>query len=245
MKRTAVIFLGIAMMATAQTGRITGTVTDDTGAPIVGAVVGASLRSSVPAGSTGPGGAPLFLPVRAKAPTDAQGNYEIDGLFAATYTLCVDKPESTLLNPCLWMDQPVTVDLSANPSLSGVALTAARGVPLNIRVVDAKGLLSANPSADDVRVGTVHGKSPFIPALVTGRDNGGRTVTLVVPPGQAVNLQVSSATFALADGAGKAMAAAGAQIPVDVSAVPGLGAAARGGPPVVTVQVTGFAAAKP
>ena len=237
MKKLAVVFLGVTMGALAQTGRITGTVTDDSGAAVAGAAVRASLRSSVSPGVTGPGGAPPFFPFPPVAASTATGGFEIDNLPAGKYTLCVEKPESTLLDPCLWT-VPVTLDVKAGATASGVSVVMSQGVELSILVQDGQGLL-ANAAADDVRVGTSYGRSTFIPAMVYARDATGKTMKLVVPPGLPLNLKVTSASFTLADAKGNALGAGG-QIPVAGPPAAAAGIAAPvGGPPAITVQVTG------
>ena len=238
MKQTAITFLAVAAMAIGQTGRISGTVIDDSGAPIAGATVTAGLWGSVPPGTRGPGGLPSFLPFPPKAPTGADGSFEIDALAPATYGLCVDKLGSAVLNPCLWGDQPVLRTLTAGGAVTGVSLVARKGVFLTIRVLDPNELLVRNPKSDDVRIGTYQGNSRFIPALVSGGDMKGKTMSLLVPAGQPVNISVSSATYALADATGKALGTGMAQIPVPSTAL----ASATdkvSATPAVTIQVTG------
>jgi hypothetical protein len=230
------IFLLGAALALCQAGRITGTVTDDSGAPIAGAIVTAGLRVAVVPGTTGPGGLPLPYPPI--GPTDDKGAFEIDNLPAGTFALCVDKFETAVLNPCWWKDQPVMTKVAAGAAVSGVSVVAPTGVIITVRVQDAKGLLS-NLANDDVRVGTYHGKSSFIPALVSGRDATGKTMTLAVLPGQALKLALSSSTYALADDKGNALGAGETQIPVAASALPSTSIASLTAPPVLTVQVTG------
>ena len=231
---TAIFLLGAAL-ALCQTGRITGTVTDDRGAPIAGAIVTAGLRAAVVPGTTGPKGLPLPYP--ANGPTDDKGSFEIDNLPAGTFALCVDKFETAVLNPCWWKDQPVMTKVAAGATASGVSVVAPTGIVISVRVQDSQGLLT-NLANDDVRVGTYHGKSSFIPALVSSRDPNGKTVVLAVLPGQALSLAVSSSNYALADANGNVLGPGETQIPVAASALPGT-ASAAGAAPVLTVQVTG------
>jgi hypothetical protein len=66
------------------------------------------------------------------------------------------------LNPCLWTDKPVTVDLAAGGGVSGVSVVASKGVIVTVGVQNSQGLLASNPANDDVRIGAYRGKSPFI-----------------------------------------------------------------------------------
>jgi hypothetical protein len=81
-----IALLALAAMTFGQTGRITGTVTDDSGVPVACAFVTASLGTGLPPGTPSPGGLPLFP----KTPSGAKGDFEIDGLPAAP-TRCVWK----------------------------------------------------------------------------------------------------------------------------------------------------------
>lgn len=238
MRQTAVIFFGLAAMALGQTGRVTGTVTDDSGAPVAGALVTASLQSAAPQGTKGPGGLPLFMPFPPKALSGATGDFEIDGLPAGTFRLCVEKAESSLLNPCLWVDRPASVEVSPAATASGVTVVAPRGTLLTVQILDVKGLL-ANPANNDLRVGTSNGRMAFIPARVSGRDATGRTMAIVVQPGLPATILISSTAFALADDKGNALGPGVTQIPVPSGTVVTAASASATAPPVVTVQVTG------
>lgn len=238
MKKIAIASCTLAVMALGQSGRITGVVTDDTGAPVGGAIVSAALRTGATPGTRGPGGLPSFMPFPPKAPTSGDGTFEIDALPAGTYALCVDKLGSALLNPCLWTSQPVLATLTAGGSAQGVSVVAPKGVFLTIRVLDPKKSLIRNPISDDVHIGTYHGNSPFIPALVSGWDMKGKTMSLAVLPGQPVNLTVSSSAYALADANGISLGSGVAQIAVP-AAVLASATSTLSPTPAVTIQVTG------
>lgn len=231
MKQTIVLLCMFAAVAFGQNGRITGTVVDDSGVPIVGASVTASLWSSVKPVPFVPGRPPAFMPIRASAPTGAKGEFEVSGLVAGKYYVCVEKREDAILNPCLWADPPVGADVGEDATVSGVSVVAARGVILHVRVQDAKGLLRVNPAFDDVRVGTFHRKSPFIPGIVSGRDPAGKVMSVIVPRGQDATITVASEAFVLADEKGEALASTEIAVP---AAVVARGDAA----PAVTVHVT-------
>jgi hypothetical protein len=148
------------------------------------------------------------------------------------------KTQSVLfLNPCLWADKPVTVDLAAGGAVSGVSVVASKGVIVTMGVQNSQGLLAANPANDDVRIGAYRGKSPFIPVYVSGRDATGKTMNLAVPRSQPVNIALSSATFTLADSTGKAFGADETQILVPSTAL--VAAASARHSAVVTGQVRG------
>ena len=109
-----------------------------------------------------------------------------------------EKRGSSMLNPCLWLDKPVNVNVAVGATVTGVSVVEPKGVILMVRVQDTKGVLSSDPAADDLRIGPYNTKSHFVPARVSGRDGTGKTIAIAVPPGQAVNLSVPSAAFTLA-----------------------------------------------
>jgi hypothetical protein len=231
MRRIAIVYFGFAAVAIGQTGQIQGTVTDGSGTPISGAVVAASLKRAGEAIPLSSSRLPSFMPVPAKAPSSSTGGFQISGLYAGTYTLCVDVPNATYLNPCLWSSLPVTANVAEGATTSGVAVVTQKGVMTTIRVQDTQGWLTQNPANDDLRIGTYNGSSPFIFARVVGRDSNGRTMGIVTPVGQPLTVYVSSSKFTLADGNGNGLAAS-AQFPVAASAV-------SQSSPVVTVNVKG------
>ena len=231
MKQLTLLFLALSVTAFSQSGRIAGSVVDDSGAPIPGASVTAALWSTTQTLTLVPGKPPAFMPVPANALTGAKGEFQIDGLIAGQYYVCVEKPDAAILNPCLWADPPTPVDVGAAATVSGLVVTASKGIAINVRVQDAKGLLTVNPAADDVWVGTFHRKSPFIPGRIVQRDPAGRTMSVIVPRGQAASIAVSSAAFTVADDKGGALAPE-IQIPAAVVAQGNAG-------PALTVYVTG------
>jgi hypothetical protein len=88
-----------------------------------------------------------------------------------------------MLNPRLWLDNPVNIAVAAGATVSSVSVLEPKGVIITVRVQDTNGLLAANPTADDLGIGTYHGSALFIPGLISGRNPTGRTMSVVVPPG--------------------------------------------------------------
>jgi hypothetical protein len=237
MRQLTFSFLLTTALCLGQSGRVTGTVVDTSGQPIAGAMVRATMRSSPQPIPLTPGKPPAFMPVSAAAPSGTKGEFQIEGLYAATYAMCVYKPQSTVLDPCLWSDTPVVVTLAADSTASGVTVTAAQGTIINIRVQDPTGFLNANPGKDDLRVGINRQKLPFIPALPTSRDSGGKTMSVAVPIGQPISLIVASAGLDVASNGGVNIGAEETQIAVPPEAV--ASAASGSKAPVLTISVTG------
>jgi len=202
MKHTIVLLLAVAGAAAAQTGVLKGTVTDESGSPIAGARVSASVVRSMAPLTLAANQRPSFLPAPADGATGPKGEFQVSGLSTATYTICVDVPGSDYLNPCFWSDQLATVEAQDGATASGVTIFLAKGVRILFRIDDPTGLL-ADPSVDDVYIGASHGKFKFIPAQLYGRDAAGKTVGLAVPRGQAASVTISSKAFGIQDNQGK------------------------------------------
>jgi len=214
-----VLGLGSAVLLCAQTGKITGTVTTDTGIPLPGMVVSASLRSaaSAPASKTAP---PAFMPIAAKATSDLLGRFEIDNLPDGAYALCGDPAGTAFLDPCLWAPAGSLIAIASGSAQTGATVVMRQGVPLVLRIADQTGNLYSHPATDDTALYTLNGKI-FIQARYSGRDAGGKTMVLVVPPGQGLNLFARSKAFSLADSKGNSLTEAVA-LPLTAPALAGL-----------------------
>jgi hypothetical protein len=97
------------------TGTIAGVVSDAaTGKPVPAAyvmAVAAGPGAGARGGSTKTGGG---------------GEYEIRGLAAGTYSLCVQAQDQQYVDPCLWGGPPVQVTLSAGQAVAVPAVRVAR-----------------------------------------------------------------------------------------------------------------------
>jgi hypothetical protein len=235
-------FAGCSAAAT-QNAVIKGVVTDEVGHPENGVVVTANLLPPVAAGAAIPAS---FVFFSANALSAANGSFEIDGLPAGTFSLCAEKQGSQLLNPCIW-GTPTKVAVASGATENGTAVKVQNGVTIVVRVADPKGTLAGNPQADDILIGTGYRKSPFVRARTITKDGTGRTLTLTVPPGLALNVSVTSRALQLADGGGQLLAP-GAALPV-VAATLAAGAVQVIDPvnaiPDVVVNITGLKQANP
>jgi hypothetical protein len=236
MKQITLIFVLVAGIAAAQGVSVSGTVTDDGGTPIAGAIVSASLRSSAAAHPLTPGKVPAFMAVMAKKPSGANGDFAIDGLLQGTYVLCV-RANGPYLDPCVWADQPVSVDTTVGSVISGARVVAARGVTVTVRVNDPAALITADPAKDDVIVGTYNGRLPFVPALVDSRDANGKTMRIVAPAGKPVVIGVASATMALADDKDNGLGDGETKFTIPANKIVQTPAGVGAATPTLTVQV--------
>src|SRR6516162_2840394 len=96
----------IALMAQTGTGGIQGTVTDaSNNKPIAGAFV-IAIRSGLP-------------PLSQTAQTGADGSYQLQGLAAGAYSLCVQAPGDGYLDPCQFGDVAQQITLTAGQQSVG------------------------------------------------------------------------------------------------------------------------------
>ena len=149
------------------------------------------------------------------------------------------------------LDQTLVVVVAAGAQAGPVALVAARGVQVSVQVNDTQGVLASSGKGDDILVGVkgTSAASPFLVAGVVSKNAGGKTVSLVVPPSQAVNLLVYSRVYQLGDTQGHSYATPSAQTSITTPAVPTSSGAQTAATvqsgPVWTVNVLGLAPRTP
>jgi len=171
---------------------MSGTLKDNTGAPVSDAIVTAYLQAKSTDGK--------FPPVF-NSKTGNDGSFVLNALAAGTYLLCAEKEDIGLLNPCFWSGQPTSVTVSAGGTVTGISLVAEKGVALRIRLNDAPGLLAAN---DDVVIRAKPVIGPPLPTQIASKDAAGKTMTVLVPQAQPVDIHIYSAKLLLADEKGNA-----------------------------------------
>lgn len=119
-----------------------GRVVDEAGAGVFGAVV---QPAQVATDTSQPRG------VAARAQTDIDGNFALEGVGPGRYRLCVQKLGSELLDPCEWAtpgakaNAAVEVDVSGSGEQAGIVVAVAMGELLRVAVEDpqsARTLLS-------------------------------------------------------------------------------------------------------
>ena len=196
------ILTGALMGQSGPAGSIEGTVTDSSNRAIAGAFVTA-LRQGLP-------------PMSQTAKSGPGGAFQIQGLPAGTYSMCVQLPGDGYLNPCHWTAAvsaatPSTlsdVTLAPGQRSTGNSLKMQTGSVLKVRVEDPGKLMDQKtPDGHDphLTMGVWGPHGLFYPAHVTGKDNTGADFQLTVPRDTALTFHISSKSFALADGAGAAL----------------------------------------
>jgi hypothetical protein len=228
MSKILIAMYALAVIMSAQsTGAISGTLKSN-GSPVGGAVVSAYLQA--------PGTSGNFPPVF-NALTGTDGSFTVNALPAGKYLLCAEKASAALLNPCFWSASANTVTVAPAGKVSGVSLTAQTGVAMNIRIEDPNGLLTSNPSLDDIVIGVKPTNGISLPVPVSAHDSGGRTMTMVVPQGAPANFLIYSANLSLKDGQGDSFSSP--NVGVTVNAPSATGAAALSNSPSLTLTIQG------
>lgn len=110
-------------------------------ASIAGTVLDARTQKPVPAA--------FVLAIRCGAPpfskttkSGGDGAFQIQGLAAGAWSLCVQAPGNGYLDPCQWSGNPTTVTLGSGQAATGISLRITAGSVLNIQVKDAQRILS-------------------------------------------------------------------------------------------------------
>ena len=185
-------------------------------ASVQGTVLDAKTQKPVPAA--------WVIAVRAGPPpftrntkSGGDGAFQIQGLTAGNYSLCVQVEGDQFLDPCMWSTSPMTVTLISGQTASGISLKLTASSVLTVQVNDAQKALSQltkDGRRPDLSVGVQGPKGLYYPAHPTGSLPGGTasyTYRLAVPRDTALNLRVASHDLKLGDDAGVALPANGSQ----------------------------------
>jgi hypothetical protein len=191
-------------------GSFQGTVTDDKGKGIAGALVTAVRQMVINAGVPS-------LPYSQTTVSDKNGTFVLSGLLAGTYSYCAQVPGGSYIDACLWGTARPEIAISAAQSSAGNTIRMARGSILKVRLDDPNHLSNAkfkDGKTPPVLMGVWDGRGHFIPVRNTGKDNSGFDYQVTIPFDTALNFHISSQALKLSDSAGTAVAAAGSQSPV-------------------------------
>ena len=199
MQRLLILILtsSLALMAQTGTGGIQGTVTDaSNNKPIAGAFV-IAIRSGLP-------------PLSQTAQTGADGSYQLQGLAAGAYSLCVQAPGDGYLDPCQFGGAAQQITLTAGQQSVGNVTKLKPASILKIRLNDATGLLTQytkDGHEKDLLIG-VFGSGPqrvFYPAHLVARDKTGSDYHVAVPLDTPMTFSIASNSLKLAETTGTAL----------------------------------------
>lgn len=212
--RTAFVGSALAGCIVGQaTGQISGTVADETGAPVASAYV-TYLRTPYTSKDTVPIGGGQY--------TTKAGQFSFTGLIPATYAFCVQtEPDRGYVPVCDWTYTPPSTRLTAGLSTK-VNITIQHGRRIELRMKDAGGLL---PTPEDkapssfVVFGVRSADGRLHSAQIRSRDPGGHDYWVIVPANQVMQVSVFGSNHAFQDtnGADVALNAAGLSIPAGLA----------------------------
>jgi hypothetical protein len=214
MKYILVLLLAVqaALAQTTQTGTgsISGTILDaKTQKPVPAALVTASRA-----------GAPPFT---RNTKSGADGAYQIQGLTAGNYLVCVQASGDQFLNPCEWNGSPAGITLASGQAASGIKIALTPASVLNVQVNDAQKALSQltkDGRRPDLSIGVWGPRGMYYPARAVSAPTGptgpqASTPTysykLAVPRDTALNFYIASRDLKLGDANGVALPANASQ----------------------------------
>jgi hypothetical protein len=191
-------------------------------ATIQGTILDGKTQKPVPAA--------LVIASRAGAPpftrntkSGGDGAFQIQGLTAGTYSLCVQVAGDQYLDPCLWSGTPATVTLTSGQVASGISVKLTAASVLNVQVQDAQNALSQMTSdgrRPDLTLGVWGPGGLYYPAHASGSPAAAGSLQagiasysyrLAVPFDTALNFYIASHDLKLGDATGVALPANASQ----------------------------------
>jgi hypothetical protein len=161
-------------------------------------------------------GAPPFTK---NTKTGGDGAFQIQGLTAGNFTLCVQASGDQYLDPCLWNGTPVRVTVTSGQTISGISVKVTAASILNVQVQDAQKVLSQKTKdgrRPELSLGVWGPKGLYYPAHASGSTSTGTGLKggitsynyrLAVPRDTALNFYIASHDVKLGDASGAALPA--------------------------------------
>jgi hypothetical protein len=183
-------------------------------ASIAGTVLDAKTQKPIPAAlvmavQSGP------PPLTKNAKSGGDGAFQIQGLAAGKYSLCVQASGDQYLDPCQWNGSPATVMLVLGQAVTGVSLRLTAASVLYIQVQDAQKILSQKTRdgrQPDLTLGVWGPKGLYYPARASGGPDAanltsatGYSYRIAVPRDTALNFHITSHDLKLGDATGVAI----------------------------------------
>lgn len=217
----AILLAGIVATGLDASISIQGTVTDATQQPVANAIVTASSVTVPPASQSVPSG--------------ANGSFQITGLAAGSYSLCVQVPGSAYLDSCLWGGSGPVVKVADGQQSANNVLKLQSGATLSVVISDPNnemGQVTKQGMPPDLMMGVWGPKSLFYPVHLAIRNAQSTTYQMTIPAGTPLKFTIQSLHLNLADSQGQPLANNSAQMNFQ--------SPAGGAAPTFTYVITGM-----
>jgi hypothetical protein len=191
--------LSLTTLPPGGTGAISGTVADETGKPVSGAI--ATIASELPEPVQGQKPAP-FTPFRITAVTANDGSYSGNYLPSGLFRICAQIPNSDYIAACRWPLPPTTATLATGQTPKIAAISLAKGFRLQIRLNDPAGILPTGTVWPGLNLGVFSQNTLFVPAQRVANDAAGFDYQVLVLFDLQLYVSASSKVLTLTDGAG-------------------------------------------
>jgi hypothetical protein len=178
--------------AAAIAGDLTGTILDDTGAPISGAFVTVH-RSSI-------NGA-LRASESYFQTAQNDGTFALQGLSAGPFVVCAVAPGRALLDPCQWNDSPPVVQVPETGAVSSVTQLQP-GATISIHIDDPQFVLVVAPPGSTntmILMGVWTNKGQHHAAWHTSSDDTGQNYALVIEPDVDLEFDIAVINLSILD----------------------------------------------
>jgi hypothetical protein len=179
---------------------LNGSVLDDMGKPISGAVVTVN-RSSVDG--------PLTVAESYLTTTASDGTFSVPGLTAGPFTICATALGTNLLNACEWSDVIGSPSVIRVPDGSGAVTATAKlqpGATLTILMAGPASIPKTaitNPAAAPLlQLGVWTNSGFFHVAGVSSSDSTSQTYSLLIPPNVDVSFAILAQNLTVTDTSG-------------------------------------------
>jgi hypothetical protein len=158
-------------------------------------------------------------PLSKRTKSGSDGVFQIQGLAAGTYSVCVQDAGDQYLDPCQWNGNPTTITLASGQNATGISVGLTAASILNVQVQDPQQALSQKTKdgrRPDLNIGVWGPKGLYYPTHAAGGQAVGTAAQavsrsysyrLAVPRDTALKLHITSHDLKIGDANGVALPA--------------------------------------